>query len=415
MADGHDAHRLLKRTSPMMSGDDVKNLQRRLKELGFSIASEDGVFGPELDQAVREFQEHAALAMDGVVGPGTYRAVHEAEVAAESVEPPTRRLLELTSPMTSGDDVKDLQHRLKELGFSITTEDGIFGSELDRAVREYQERAGLGVDGVVGSGTYDAIDKADAPTEQANASGSTTETGSGATTLEIPAEAPAGAMSALATQLFNAHTRKTFVRSSVQEIPLTTKIIDQVMPYFPDQCKCISGHLDSSDQFWKVNYHWDLLVFMMDKFLKSDDRTPELRGSAKAIREVLMSNPPKPQTGYRTDTEVGATKDSSSQEQILRRHADLKQSKHDFEEVLIRANVVDPKTRKTPPKDQKPWWLAVAPVAKPGISKHGSGYALDIEGDNAETTRICKALGASLVFNESSHVHVEFAEGVQLP
>lgn len=211
------------------------------------------------------------------------------------------------------------------------------------------------------------------------------------------------------------HTRDTFVRSSVKEIPLTTKIIDQIMPYFPKQCLCIAGHLDDSDQFWKVNYHWDLLAFMIDRFLGGDDCTPQLRGPAEAIKAVLMSNPPNPKTGYRTDTEVGATKDTSSREQIIKRHGELKQSKKDFESVLIKAKVIDPETRKTPAKEQKPWWLAVAPVAKPGLSKHGSGFALDIEGDNAETTRISKALGASLAFNESSHVHVEFADGVQLP
>lgn len=324
------------------------------------------------------------------------------------------RELKLTSPMTRGDDVRDLQRRLKKLGFSITSEDGVFGSELDLAVREYQKRAGLGADGVVGPGTYAAIDEAEAPTERAGASGATPATRTGQTRTETRAEAAVGAVSALGIHLLNTHTRKTFVRASVQEIPLTTKIIDQVMPYFPEGCKCISGHLDSDDQFWKVNYHWDLLVFMVDKFLKSDDRASELRASAKSIREALMSNPPNPKTGYRTDAKVGATKDSSSQEQILKRHAGLKKSKKDFEAVLIKAKVVDPNTSKTPTKDEKPWWLAVAPVAKPGDSKHGSGYALDIEGDNAETTRISKALGATLVFNESSHVHVEFAEGVRL-
>ena len=104
-----------------------------------------------------------------------------------------KRLLKLTSPMMRGGDVKDLQHRLKELGLAITSEDGVFGPELDLAVREFQERAGIGVDGVVGAGTYAAIDKSDVPAEGANAAGSTTETGSGAITLEIPAEPPASA------------------------------------------------------------------------------------------------------------------------------------------------------------------------------------------------------------------------------
>jgi hypothetical protein len=39
---------------------------------------------------------------------------------------------------------------------------------------------------------------------------------------------------------------------------------------------------------------------------------------------------------------------------------------------------------------------------------------LDIAGNNAETTRVSKALGATLVFNEASHVHVEWSKGVSV-
>ena len=56
--------------------------------------------------------------------------------------------------------------------------------------------------------------------------------------------------------------------------------------------------------------------------------------------------------------------------------------------------------------------LAAAPVASPGKSKHGSGYALDIQGDNAAIKSLCSGLGATLVFDEKSHVHVEFKNGV---
>lgn len=213
----------------------------------------------------------------------------------------------------------------------------------------------------------------------------------------------------------NAHTRGTFVRASVQEVPLTTKIIDQIMPYFPKQCICIAGHLDDGDQFWKVNYHWDLLVHMIGKFLGRPDCPAALRASAEQIRDALMQNPPDPKSGYRTDKNVGDTKDSSTAEQVVKRHATLRQAKKDFEQVLGKAGVVDPARKASPPGEHKPWWLAVAPVAKPGTSKHGSGFALDIEGDNEATTRIAKALGATLAFNEASHVHVEFADGVRLP
>lgn len=55
-----------------------------------------------------------------------------------------------------GDDVKLLQHRLNILGSQLT-EDGIWGVQTDSAVRGYQYKAGLTVDGVVGPKTQAAL------------------------------------------------------------------------------------------------------------------------------------------------------------------------------------------------------------------------------------------------------------------
>ena len=57
-----------------------------------------------------------------------------------------------------GDDVKLLQHRLNLLGWQLT-EDGIWGVQTDSAVRGYQYRAGLTVDGIVGPKTQAALIK----------------------------------------------------------------------------------------------------------------------------------------------------------------------------------------------------------------------------------------------------------------
>lgn len=55
-----------------------------------------------------------------------------------------------------GDDVKLLQHRLNLLGSQLT-EDGIWGVKTDQAVRNYQYKAGLIVDGIVGPKTQAAL------------------------------------------------------------------------------------------------------------------------------------------------------------------------------------------------------------------------------------------------------------------
>src|SRR5688572_791372 len=155
----------------------------------------------------------------------------------------------------------------------------------------------------------------------------------------------------------SAHSRATFVRPAVKENSLTTQIINTIVPYYPKDCICIAGFLDNGDQYWKVNYHWDLLVSKIDEFLKLPAVAENFKGAARAIRNVLMTNAPNPPSGYRNDKTVGFTKDSSPPERIEARHKILKQSKKDFESVLIKAKLVNASTKLNPPKNEKPWWL----------------------------------------------------------
>ena len=67
--------RLLYLTKPYMQGDDVKQVQRRLDELGFEPFEIDGIYGPVTESAVMSLQRAKGLKVDGVVGPNTYRAL----------------------------------------------------------------------------------------------------------------------------------------------------------------------------------------------------------------------------------------------------------------------------------------------------------------------------------------------------
>lgn len=212
------------------------------------------------------------------------------------------------------------------------------------------------------------------------------------------------------------HSYSTFVRTTVKTIPLTKLLIDRAMPYYPLSCRVIGGYLDDGDQYWKVNYHWEHLVTKIEQFLGMSTPTEQQKTWARAVWKVLMTNPPIPERGYLKDKNVGETKDISTRERIKERHKLLKQSKKDFRGIIIAAKIVDPlKEKGNPPKADKDWWRAVAPLAPPGRSMHGTGYALDIAGNNNDIKAISKALGATLVFNEASHVHVEFANGVKTP
>ena len=67
------------------------------------------------------------------------------------------RLLLLTDPALSGDDVRHVQSKLKSLGLYNGDLDGDFGPKTGAAVREFQRRARLDIDGIVGEDTLESL------------------------------------------------------------------------------------------------------------------------------------------------------------------------------------------------------------------------------------------------------------------
>lgn len=143
--------RALHYTSPIITGSDVTHLQRRLRLLGFYTGEIDGSFGPGCDSAVRNFQSANGLTVDGSVGPATWEKLFDENVNSEVKY--TRSLI-YTSPIMQGNDVSQVQLRLKELGFYTGEVDGLFGPGCDSAVRSFQSANGLTIDGSVGPATW---------------------------------------------------------------------------------------------------------------------------------------------------------------------------------------------------------------------------------------------------------------------
>jgi N-acetylmuramoyl-L-alanine amidase len=67
--------RLLYLRSPMVRGDDVADLQRRLGALGFDTGRVDGIFGNRTAAALGDFQKNAGLLADAVCGSETVEAL----------------------------------------------------------------------------------------------------------------------------------------------------------------------------------------------------------------------------------------------------------------------------------------------------------------------------------------------------
>lgn len=60
----------------------------------------------------------------------------------------------------SGSKVKELQEKLNSLGYSCGIADGDYGTKTASAVRDFQRKNGLTVDGIAGPNTLETIDKA---------------------------------------------------------------------------------------------------------------------------------------------------------------------------------------------------------------------------------------------------------------
>ena len=71
----HLGDRLLYLRRPMLRGDDVALLQRQLGTIGFDAGRVDGIFGPDTERALRDFQRNCGITTDAVCGPEVVAAL----------------------------------------------------------------------------------------------------------------------------------------------------------------------------------------------------------------------------------------------------------------------------------------------------------------------------------------------------
>jgi len=159
-------------------GPNVVRLQVMLNRIGRNypaiprIASVDGIFGPQTENAVRSFQQIFSLQDDGIVGKATwYRLVrlYVGVTKLSELESEGQRFYAVNWQVPStlengsrGQSVSQLQFMLRAVSEYINdippvTEDGIFGQQTQNAVIAFQRFAGLTPDGIVGPATWKAL------------------------------------------------------------------------------------------------------------------------------------------------------------------------------------------------------------------------------------------------------------------
>ena len=148
-------------------GDDVKTVQKRLKELGYYRSTIDGKMGRDTVKALKQFQEDNKLEADGVAGKATYALLFSDTVLPKGVTPspvptatPSPKAAATAIPSwptlrknDSGNDVAQLQEALIQLGYMSGTADGNYGAKTVEAVKAFQKANGLTADGTAGEQT----------------------------------------------------------------------------------------------------------------------------------------------------------------------------------------------------------------------------------------------------------------------
>ena len=172
-------------------GEEVRELQQALIDLGYLGGTADGIFGKNTENAVRKFQKKNKLTVDGLAGSVTRSlilskssgkksasansaAVSPAPVAeqnsSQSVQ--TERSTAVQSDSSSlfagnyttlrlgnrGDRVRLLQNALISLGFLKGKADGVFGNMTLAAVKAFQTSNKLTADGIAGRRTLSALE-----------------------------------------------------------------------------------------------------------------------------------------------------------------------------------------------------------------------------------------------------------------
>lgn len=133
--------------------ESVKDIQERLMELGYLGADEPtDYYGTATQTAVRLFQRQHGLQTDGILGNITYDLLFSKEakkyVMFEGAE---------------GEDIEAFQEMLYDLGYLTRKQiTGYYGTDTVSAVKAFQKRNKLDVDGKAGENTIESINSENA-------------------------------------------------------------------------------------------------------------------------------------------------------------------------------------------------------------------------------------------------------------
>ena len=82
---GNSYSRILKLTSPLMYGEDIRAVQNKLNSLGYVAGTADGYYGNDTKNAVINLQNTFGITADGIVGPTTWKYLFETNASVSNI------------------------------------------------------------------------------------------------------------------------------------------------------------------------------------------------------------------------------------------------------------------------------------------------------------------------------------------
>jgi peptidoglycan hydrolase-like protein with peptidoglycan-binding domain len=137
-----------------LSTEQVRELQERLRDLGYLKVNPTGYAGPMTIDALRRFQQDYRLDADGIADTQILQAVRRAWEDRNASGQPGRNYISVGD---RGENVRTLQERLGQLGYFIAYPDGYFSEYTRSSVIAFQQNNRLNPTGVVDFQTWQVL------------------------------------------------------------------------------------------------------------------------------------------------------------------------------------------------------------------------------------------------------------------
>jgi peptidoglycan hydrolase-like protein with peptidoglycan-binding domain len=139
----------------------VTLVQERLRQMGAYAGRADGVWGPDSQAALERFQQGRGLQVSGQLNQATAATLglgpSELLMAGPGAGPAPGTPAAMATEPLSPAVVRNIQRRLRALGFYRGSADGLWGAGTQSAIERFQQGRGLQATGQINPATAQAL------------------------------------------------------------------------------------------------------------------------------------------------------------------------------------------------------------------------------------------------------------------